>query len=55
MTEQIKYPEELREDDFDRMVDRMVKDRKLVEQMLDRLNVLEGFVEEVDRIAKNIK
>ena len=43
------------QEDFDRLLKQMVKDRKFVAQLIDRLTVLEGFVEEVGKMAKTIE
>jgi len=53
--EDIKYPEERKQADFDRLLRQMVKDRRLIEGLIDRLTVLEGFVEEVGKMAKTIE
>ena len=69
MCEDIKYPEEAKQDEFDRLLKQMVKDRKMAADLLfkearlmgenrclrDRLSVLKGFVEEVGKMAKALK
>ena len=69
MCKHIKYPEERRQDEFDVLLKQMIKDQKLVADLLfkevcltvenntlkDRVAVLEGFVEEVGKMAKTIK
>ena len=55
MCKDIKYPEERKQEEFDRLLRQMIQDRKTVERLIDRLTVLEGFVEEVGKMAKTIE
>ena len=44
MCEDFKYPEELKQDEFDRLLRQMVKDRMFVERVFVRLKALNEFV-----------